>query len=179
MAPYFLESGQAQAMTVTSSTFSAASSLLIISIILRSPSKLSSSYQRIMFSLCSWDTISSIAIALSTLPMSKDVLDVYEFVGVVLGNAGTCTAQAFAITAGQTFAIASNVTLSVYYVSTIRYKMTDQTVKKKLLPFMLGFSCLIGLPICLAPLVMGLYNPRPFEPYCYIGSYPFECNDRA
>ncbi len=111
--------------------------------------------------------------------MSKDVLDVYEFVGVVLGNAGTCTAQAFAITAGQAFAIASNVTLSVYYVSTIRYKMTDQTVKKKLLPTMLGFSCLIGLPICLAPLVMGLYNPRPFEPYCYIGSYPYLCNRRS
>ncbi len=172
----FLQSAKAQAITVASGSISTASSLLVISIILRSRTKLSSSYHKIMFSLSCWDILSSVAIALTTLPMSKDVLDFYDFKGAVLGNAGTCTAQGFAITAGQAFAILSNVTLNIYYVCTIRFKMRDQTVKKKLLPIMFGISCLIGLPICLTPLTMGLYNPRPFEPYCYIGSYPWLCN---
>ncbi len=150
-----------------------------------------------MFSLSFWDTISSVAIALSTLPVSKDVigvymfdednnndsnntihdhLEAYNFNGVVLGNAGTCTAQGFAVTAGQAFAMLSNVTLSIYYVSSIRFKITDEEMRKKLLPVMVVISCVVGLPVCVTPLVMGLYNPQPFEPYCYIGPYPHLCN---
>ncbi len=190
MQTYFFKlSVQIQAITISSSSLSAIASLLIISIILRSPSKLSKAYHKIMFSLSFWDTLSSIAIALTTLPMSKDIfgiyvhdwlpdwgVPVYEFRGIFLGNAGTCAAQGFAISLGQTMAILSNVTLSIYYVSTIRFKMTDQTVQKKLLPIMAGVTCLLGLPGCIISLVRGQFNPQPFEVYCSLGPYPYLCN---
>ncbi len=187
-------SGHAQVIATLSGSISTVWSLLIISIILRSPSKLSTVYNKIVFSLSFWDTLSSVSVAVSTLPMSKqDVLDVYmfdtvaeyidesitlvyNFDGAVLGNARTCTAQGFAITAGQAFAMLSNVTLSVYYMSSIRFKMTDKKVRGKLLPIMIIISCVIGLPVCVMPLIMGLYNPQPFEPCTVIGSYPHLCN---
>ena len=74
-------------------------------------------------------------------------------------------------------AILSNVTtLSIYYVSIICFKMTDETVQKKLLPIMAVLSCFLGLPGCISTLVMDLYNPQPFEVYCSIGPYPAFCN---
>ncbi len=153
-----------------------------------------------MFSLSCWDVLSSIAMALTTLPMPKDILlDAddwkpgyvfeeepkihptggvhYNFNGIILGNTGTCSAQGFAIMTGQFFALVSNVCLSVYYLCSIRFKMTDQTMQKKLLPAMVAVACLAFLPVVARPLFAEMYNPQPQRcPYCTIGSFPFMCS---
>ena len=70
--------------TVTGS-ISCLSSLTIIAFILRSKSN--TIYHRIMFGLSSADIITSLAIALTTLPMPKDVI--YPFSGSSYVTIGT------------------------------------------------------------------------------------------
>ena len=72
-------------------------SILIIYLILRSPTRLSSSYHRIMFGMSISDVLSSTTMGLTTLPMPRDdpVVNSYGFNGTRLGNFGTCTAQGF------------------------------------------------------------------------------------
>lgn len=142
---------------------------------MRSQRKLSSPYHCIMFFMSFWDAVVSVAQALTTLPMPSDVHDVYPFAGQALGNKVTCNIQGVLILGGQAFAISSTLALSVFYVCTIRYGMMEDIVKKRLLPFLLVLSCILSFPVAIVPLSLSLVNPRPYETYCYLGSYPVNC----
>ncbi|GFH56208.1 hypothetical protein CTEN210_12684 [Chaetoceros tenuissimus] len=172
---YFFYSSEAQTICVSSATVSAISSMLILYIILGSNAKLSSPYHQIMFFMSVWDVMSSIAIALSTVPMPKDV--VYPFRGASFGNRNTCRAQGFFILAGRAMTILSNVVLNLYYLATIRYGMKAETVKTRLIPISLGFTTLLGLVFSVLPLSLDMINPRIYEPYCIAGppAYPYDC----
>ncbi len=102
----------------------------------------------------------------------------YYFGGITLGNITTCTAQGFAVIAGQYFAMISNVSLSIYYVCSIRFQMTEQTVQKKVLPAICVVACLVFIPFGVVPLFTGMYNPTSQNPYCTLGSFPFLCNKK-
>lgn len=135
-----------------------------------------SPYHRIMFLMFFWDMISSTAIALTTIPMPTDVHDTYEFAGRAFGSAATCTAQGFTIMVGQFFTVYTNCVLNVYFVCTLRYGMSTRTINSRLLPIMLTVACFISFPIFFMLLNLGLFNPQRYEPYCYIGVYPEDCN---
>ncbi len=164
---------EAQVTPAVTGSISAASSILVMSIIMRSQTKLSTAYHRIMFFMCIWDAISSIAIALTTIPMPSDVI--YPYQGASYGTAGTCAAQGFMILLGQAFTIFSNCVLNIYYIFTIRYGMAEETAKRRFLPMMLLCSCLLCIPAAGIPLWLGLINPCPVDTSCYIASYPYEC----
>ncbi len=121
---------EAWIIQTTTGSISTLSSALIMSIILRSQSKLSSPYHRIMFFMSFWDAIASSAMALTTIPMPIDVI--YPYAGNSYGNEATCSAQGFAIILAQAFTVAATCSLSLYYVCTIRYGMTDDTANKRL-----------------------------------------------
>jgi hypothetical protein len=93
-----------QVAPIFSGSLSAISSTLIIYVILRSQTGLSSIYHRIMFGMSIADILSSVSIALSTLPMpsfmpqEKDFE--YRWTGPRLGNTSTCNAQGFFQTFG-------------------------------------------------------------------------------
>ncbi len=118
--------------------------------------------------------VTSIAIALTTVPMPKDVI--FPFVGSSIGNESTCAAQGFLIVIGAMFTIGANCSLNMYYASIYWLGMRQDDIKKKLLPTMLIFWVCICIPAATTPLALGLFNPRPWEPYCYFGSYPPNCN---
>ncbi len=100
----------------TTGTISALSSILIMSVILRSSKESRfSSYHIIMFCMSFWDAIASIAIAFNTIPMPSDVNEFYPFKGKSFGNTATCEARGFLIMSGTGFAIAANCCLNIYY----------------------------------------------------------------
>ena len=82
-------------------TLSAISSLTIIYLIVRSNNRLSTIYHRILFFMSVSDVISSIGMALTTIPMPTEMPQEKElgfyWPGNRYGNEGTCSAQGFAI----------------------------------------------------------------------------------
>jgi len=162
-------------LAIVSSSISLVSSILMMTIILRSQDKLSYPYHRIMFFICICDIISSTAIATTTLPMPADVDKVYDFPGNSYGNANTCSIQGFLIVTGECWTLGGTMLLATYYVSTLRYGMSERKVNRFFLP---ALFVVIGaaLPMNVIPLCLGFINPRPYEIYCTIGPYPNDCN---
>jgi hypothetical protein len=173
---HFFFSTEALVITVTTASTSALSSLLVMAIILRSQSGLSTTYHIIMFFMSFWDFISSAASALVTLPMPSDVHAIYPFSGYAVGTSSTCAAQGFSIVAGQAFSTSSIVALNFYYIIAVRYGVSDNILKKRMLPILLAVAIIIVfLPLAVFPLYLDLCNPRPYEPYCLVGQYPEQC----
>jgi hypothetical protein len=81
--------------TITGGLSFLSSSFIMITIY---RSKQNTVYHRILFFLSFWDAIVSFCIALTTLPMPKDVI--YDYKGPSYGNHGTCSMQAFLIFLG-------------------------------------------------------------------------------
>ena len=160
-------------MNITSGSLSTLSSLLIIVIILRSRTKVSSSYHRIMLFMSISDIFASVPITLATLPMPSDVL--YPFSTLAMGNKSTCSAQAFFIIFGQVCAVLSNVILNLYYLLKFRYNKSDDFIKKKVEPIGYTLSVVIGLTSAVLALAFDMLNPTPYVPFCFAGSYPFDC----
>jgi len=77
-------------------------SALIIYIIARSGERnaYTATYHRIVVGMCLSDMLSSFAIALTTIPMPKDVHQVYNFDGAAYGTTTTCEIQAFTYSSG-------------------------------------------------------------------------------
>mmetsp|Transcript_2141 Transcript_2141/g.3182 ORF Transcript_2141/g.3182 Transcript_2141/m.3182 type:complete len:659 (-) Transcript_2141:416-2392(-) len=162
---------EAQVIPTITGSLSAISSFLIIVIILRTNSKLSSPYHVIMFIMSLSVMISSSAFLLTTLPMPKDAI--YPFYGNTVGTKATCTAQGSILMGTQVITGYMCLTLCLFYVYTIRYERSDIWVKKCFLPIMVTISCIHGLFAAVVPASLGLVNPQPFQVFCYLGSYPF------
>jgi len=160
--------------TVTGS-ISCISSLAIIYIIVRSKSN--TTYHRIMFILSFCDMLGSFAIALTTIPMPKDVI--YPFAGRSYGTTATCEAQGLAYLIGSAIVVMMNAILNIYYLCTLRYKMKAETFSKFIEPILTVFAIAAPVATIITMLAnQGLINPIPYESYCSISSYPIDCNER-
>jgi len=160
-------------------TISAVSSSLIIFVILRSSLKVSTTYHRIMIAISLNDIITSIAIALTTLPMPKPgddlFVDSYNFAGKRIGNIGTCTAQGYFTSVGTLISFTYYVSLWVYYLCTIRYKMEAVTISGQVEPYLHFISVTLPLILGILPLAKDLYNPLPDESWCTLTIHPLIC----
>ncbi len=174
---HFMFTDAAWIIPTISGSISAVSSSLIMSVILRSSAESRfSSYHIIMLFTSFWDAIASTGIALTTIPMPSDVYEVYPFQGKAFGNIGTCGAQGFLIQLGTFCAFAAQCCLNIYYVCTIRYNMSEDRMKKKVLPKMVILCMIFALPGPVQALMKGFYNPHPLLSYCGRCSYPYFCN---
>jgi len=150
------------------------SSMIIISIILRSKSGIKTTYHRIILCMSSADCLTSLAIALTTIPMPKDVI--YPFDMPSSGNIATCEAQGLVFIMGTGLALYMNGILNIYYLCTLRYNMTEKT-----------FRCYLEIPLYIVSLVIfitlpttallnqELLNPSPSFPICVPNTYPLDC----
>ena len=123
-----------------------------------------------------WDLLSSACIALTIVPMPRDVINVYDLPGKAYGTTSTCEIQGFFIMVGLSFAVCANCVLNMYYVCTIRYGISERNLNKVFLPIALVLSTLASVPVGAVPLWYGLLNPSPYEMYCVVGVYPDGCN---
>ena len=152
---------------------SALSSLLIIVIILRSPTKLTTIYHRIIFGMSCVDILASIAIGLTTLPMPQDLdyvigTDTDSWVGSRLGNAQTCSAQGFVFVFGLISMVSYNGSLWIYYTCAIAFRLKEKSIVKYIEPVLHIIPLSMGLGWAIPPIIYGLYNPTPWDPGCNI-----------
>ena len=154
-------------------TISFLSSLIIVSFILRS--KQNTTYHRIIFMLSFYDLLTSFAIAITTLPMPRDVI--YPFSWPSYGNQSTCAAQGMSYMIGNGGMLCMNGILNIYYLFTLRYKMEEKFFSRYLEPPLYSISVL------LSTIVPGVFlywkkllNPSPFDPYCGPYEYPINCD---
>eukprot|EP00979_Chaetoceros_neogracilis_P003529 scaffold614_cov212-Chaetoceros_neogracile.AAC.3 len=150
------------------------SSMIIISIVLRSMSGIKTTYHRIILCMSSADCLTSLAIALTTIPMPKDVI--YPFDMPSYGNIATCEAQGLILIMGTGLIFCMNGILNIYYLCTLRYNMTEKT-----------FRCYLEIPLYIVSLVIfitlpstallnqELLNPNPSYPVCVSSTYPLDC----
>jgi len=161
------------ALAATTGTISTISSLIIIYLIFRSGRGLSSVYHRIMLGISISDAVLSTAISFATLPMPKDMI--YEFDGIVMGNTATCNAQGFFFAFGAFATMWYTLSLTTYYMLSIRYKWSDarfaRRIEKVLHFFSLGYSVSLALIL----LFLDFYNPTPLDAWCTVISVPWWC----
>jgi len=142
-------------------SISATASSLIIYLILRSDFGLSSIYHRIMFGMSCADIISSIAMALASLPMPNDFPceddDLFAYNGK--GNIQTCEAQGFFISFGLYMMYSYYAMLSFYYVCDIAFQMNEETIRKRVEPYIHSIPIILALIGSLPPVFLNLYNP--------------------
>jgi len=150
------------------------SSVILIFLIYRSHTKLSTIYHRIMFGMSVGDLMSSAAMALTTLPMPRNGDDEYTWdqdqIGWIhqtkLGNEQTCEAQAFFFSSGIQIMFAYNGSLCVYYACAIAFGMHEKDIKKKVEPFLHIVPLAMGLISVIPALVYDLYGPYSNEAWC-------------
>lgn len=164
-------------LAIVAGTLSFLSSSFIMMTIFRS--KQNTQYHRIMFFMSFWDAISSCCILLVTLPMPSNVSDVYDYGGASsFGTVATCNAQGFLLVLGLGMCVLSNMLLNIYYFFAIRYNVDDEKFKKVAEPlFLLCTTLAMVLPVTL--LRYDMFNPTPYEPFCFFGEYPYQCGSRT
>jgi hypothetical protein len=153
--------------TVTS-VISFCSSALIIYIMARSNrNRYTATYHRIMVFISIADMLSSSAISLTTIPMPKDVNEVYRFNGKSYGTVVTCEIQAFSHILGLWFSACASVFLSIYYLLTIRYRVPHRTIVTKYAePSFLIITLMLSLTSIFKASIRKLYDPTPFASWC-------------
>jgi hypothetical protein len=138
-------------------------------------SGIKTTYHRIILCMSSADCFTSLAIALTTIPMPKDVI--YPFDMPSYGNIATCEAQGLIFIMGTGLILCMNGILNIYYLCTLRYNMTEKT-----------FRCYLEIPLYIVSLLISitlpstallnqeLLNPSPSFPICVSSTYPLDCS---
>lgn len=148
---------------ITTSCISSVSSILILSVIVRTKARFSTIYHRILTTLSISDLLASIPQMLSTLPMPKD--QPYEFELPSYGNHLTCQIQGLSFMFGFGLVFWFSILLNIFHLCILKYEMQEAKFKKWIeIP---GY--IIGLPLLLvAPTISmwGKFKPAPIEPYC-------------
>jgi hypothetical protein len=124
------------------------------------------------------DMLSSFAISLTTIPMPKDVNEVYSFDGNSYGTVVTCEIQAITYVLGIRLSAGASICLSVYYLLTIRYHVSHEVITRCVEPTFLIVTLLVAIirPIFLL-LRRQLYNPTPLMSWCTMGEFPLGCSE--
>ena len=157
--------------TITGS-ISFLSSLAIVVYIWRS--KINTIYHRILFIMSVTDMSTSLAIALTTLPMPADVI--YPFATPSYGTIATCNLQGYVYLVGSGIGLSMNGILNIYYVCTLKYHMKDEFFRRYVEPslyFTAITSCLATMYLCL--LKPDLINPTTLDSFCAPQPYPAGC----
>eukprot|EP00979_Chaetoceros_neogracilis_P001736 scaffold308_cov214-Chaetoceros_neogracile.AAC.1 len=164
--------------TVTS-IISFCASALIIYIIARSDrNRYTATYHRIMGFMSIADMLSSFAISLTTIPMPKDVNEVYNFDGNSYGTVVTCEIQALTYVLGVRLSAGASICLSVYYLLTIRYHVSHEVITRCVEPTFLVLTLLmVVIPPIFTTFGKQLYNPTPLMSWCVVSEFPQGCSE--
>ncbi len=160
---------------IVTGSISATFSFVIVSFILRS--RINTIYHRIMFLLSFADIITSVAIALTTLPMPKDVI--YPFAGPSYGNVQSCEIQGFLYLSGSSLTFSMNGILNLYYLCTMVFNIREVTFRRLIEPllYIVCFTTCVVAPSVLL-LQKDILNPSTVDPFCVASIYPQGCSNK-
>ena len=140
----------------------------IITEVLKDPKKRVMTYHRLLLAMSCVDILSSFWFFMSTWPIPEDTPDVYA----ASGTQGSCTTQGFFIQFNSASPLL-NAGLSVYYLLVMRYKWTEDRLRKTVQPILLSVPLLWGMGTAFAGLGLDLYNSA--NNWCWIAAYPPGC----
>ena len=170
---YFVYTTAGLILPIITASISFLSSLTIVVFIIRSRNN--TVYHRIMFLISIFDICSSIAIALSTLPMPPETRFVYPFAGPSYGSVLACEIQGFFYTTGYGMALVLGLVLNIYYVCKLRYNMKDAAFQKCIEPLLYAVSFTTMIIPGIFIWRNGGFNPTPHDPFCAVREYPMHC----
>lgn len=137
----------------------------LISVILRTRKKLSSTQNRILFSMSMCDAIGSASLAFSTLPLPKENLNCTFW--KTLGNQTTCEIQGFFFIFGYVACPTYTISLSFYYLCVIKYGMKSDVMTRRVEPLLHFIPIFSGLLLAIIPFFTKSYNPLPVSTVVY------------
>lgn len=164
-------------LSSTLGSLSAISSCVIIFIVLRSLTKLSISYHRIMFFMSVGDVVHSTCIALSTLPMPRDMIYT-QFEAPHIGTNATCRAQAVGQLYSHSFTYLQSMVLSTYFYCAINGRIKERNMNRKLELFLTVLSFFAPLIFFLCLIMRSGFdylNASPDIPFCGYSPSPYWC----
>lgn len=130
-----------------------------------------SPYKRILFGLSVADIILSVVQCLQPFAMPKET----SYRVWAIGNSKTCSA-AGALTQLGFAAMWYNGMLSLYYLLTVRFGVTEAFFAKRVEPFVHFLSISYPLITSIYGLVLGVYNELDLGMGCWVSSYPTGCD---
>jgi len=145
-------------------------SLTIIVLILRSTTRLSDIFHRIMVGLSLADITLSVAMSFGTVPSPKGDYAV-DF---ARGDTSTCNVQGFFYLFGAASAPLYAITLQLYFLLRIKYDIAKESIVKNVEPFLHAAPIAYGMVAAIVPLMLGSINPTGWTS-CYIVEYPSGC----
>ena len=164
-------------LTTISGSISAICSCLLIFVILRSSSKLKTTYHRMMIGLSVSDFACSFSVALTTLPMPRPgydkFVDTYGYQGKRMGTYSTCAAQGFFVLTGSVISFAYFFSLFIYYLCSIRFKIRPEIISRRIEPFLHLISLTIPVALFSIMLHKNLFHVDPLKPCCWSGFHLF------
>jgi len=153
---------------------SAISSLSIIVLILRSRTRFSDTFHRIMAGLSLTDIFLSLAISLGTIPSPMGQYAA-EF---ARGNTSTCDAQGFFYIFGAASAPLYAIALQLYFLLRIKYNIAKEKLVKNVEPYLHAAPIVYGLIVAIVALSLGSINALGWGS-CYIVEYPSGCKSNV
>jgi len=138
--------------------------------VLRDPAKL---YHRIILGISVLDVIVTSACLLSLFLTRSDI-----DLPLAIGNVATCNFVGFLFT----FYLGScvyNCMLSLYYVLTVRFGVSQTTISKRYEPWVHIVAFLVPFPFAIAAVLFESINPTLFNGICTFSAFPMNCHTDA
>lgn len=176
-----LEDGSFGALVPRCNGFlSAFGCILMIYLILKSSTKLSSTYHRIMFCVALNGLVTSIAIGCTywLFPQDDELLGWPYFVKENvnrLGNTQSCQIQGAIVISGYYIFEVYIASLCVYFLCALVFRMKPETISKWVEWSLHLFPFLIGAVPAIFGLKTGSFNPGDTTPWCAFRRYPAAC----
>ena len=120
------------------------SSSILLCMILRSRTRLTTTQHRILLGMSVADILYSMSLATFNFMAPKD--DSY-FIWNAKGSQATCSAQGFILFIGCASGLIYNCSLNIYYLSVVKYQKSDKYIREKIEPFLHGIPVVYALVI--------------------------------
>ena len=157
------------AVKISASAISTVASATLATMIVRSGEKLRKPFRRIIFGICISDVCSSGAVFVASLSISPDEFGFIE-------NQWACDFDATVFMYGLLGAVSYTMALCLYYLSAVKYKLSDQEFARKIeRKVHVGAVVVPGL-LCSLFTSMELFNPLPEQNFCFVNHLPPGCH---
>ena len=166
-------------LTVTASTSVVSSGVIMFLILRRFASGLKTVYHRIIYWLSFSDIVNSFCMAVTTMPMPKDMM-YHQYKGITIGNEITCNVQGMLYSVSTIGCALFTCMLCVYYLCSICYRMKDDTFRRRIEPLFYTAMVIIGALFTGSLTRSKIIHPSPMNlPICTIAYYPYWCDSQC
>ena len=158
-------------LPIVSGVISVLGSSTLISVMVRSEKKVSTTYRRLLLGMSCLDIIFSIACLSSTFPSPRNLKSSNW---IAIGTTQTCTLQGLMIYVGSIGTTMYNSMLSIFYLLTIAFNVREDVMVKWCEPFFHAIPFLYLVSTSILLLVTTSFNTM--GTFCGIASFPKYCN---